>query len=289
MSRAMAETFFPALASMQQRLAPKMYDQLFPDAVAERCPVAHVTLGNLIVRWPGLVIPAILGACVGLFGASRFMAKGTTHDRLWGWAFFWFGLMNVDAIFYHCLAPIGSTLHDAMWLCDCLFTGNSGMALAMAAIHEYAQLPRSQTLVATSGLRRRFQDVTRVDRELKQAWLLFLIAGAFWKYAFGWTAIGEAIYLVPCGVAAVALGFLHIVEPTLMHGRPPSLSLTFAALAMLSVGAMLNFDGYLCDTIGATVGNMPVVGFLACDVAFVGIWIWLSGCLGKVAPSKLHA
>lgn len=276
----MLKSFFPAAFWAGHQVSPWLLDKALPEHIAEKCPVVHITIANYPLRWPGLLLPAACGATIGFFGACSFFGKGTTHHRLWGYAFLWFGCMNVDAMFYHCVLEPGSQLHVVMWLCDCLFTGNSGMALTLAALHEYTR----QSGSAPAVLNRFYRAAIFVEQRAFMWWILFLIAGMCSRLMMGWTAIGEWTYLVPgCSMPLAVISLLHIVEPVLVRGEMPSSALVLGMLAFVGVAVELALDEQVCDLLGPAFGNLGVATFVACDLAFLGIWAWISGT-GKVSP-----
>mmetsp|Transcript_95237 Transcript_95237/g.269165 ORF Transcript_95237/g.269165 Transcript_95237/m.269165 type:complete len:291 (+) Transcript_95237:87-959(+) len=290
MSRAVLESFansfFPALMSTQKRLTPALYEKLFPPDVSAKCMPAQVGIGNITVRMPGVGLSALVGIGIGFLMARALFAEGGARRRLWAWSFFWFGMMNLDALVLHCFLDPTSPFRSTLWLVDCICTGNSSAALVVAALQEYAKrLKPSTEHVVLRGFRDTFQSTADLERVLLLTWLGFLLAGCISLHALGWTAPGEAIYLLPTAAAVVVLGVLHIGEPALLRAEFPAPLLLPLLVVALAMGLAFAFDGELCDALGSSGGEFLVSGFLGCDLLFVAIRFWLGPGFPK---QRLH-
>ena len=186
MSKSVVQNFFPSTLALVVEhswlLNYVVNGLIFPDEVAEICPEAVVLLsipskmgdnndsGNIALRLPFLSVSALLGAWVGLKGGyelwHRQRSIAITHNatpslsppstRLWSFAFWAFGMMNLSAVLLHCflLAPIDlngsnnlyskynnyTTAHPFWWACDCYMTGCSSVFLFLAALEESKSL-----------------------------------------------------------------------------------------------------------------------------------------------------
>lgn len=153
------------------------------------------------------------------------------------------------------------------------------MALTLAALHEYTK----KTDTAPAFLNRFYRAAIFVEQRAFMWWILFLIAGISSRLVIGWTVIGELTYLVPgCGMPLATISFFHVAEPVLVRGEMPSAALVLGMLAFVGVAVELILDEQICDLLGPAFGNMAVATFVACDLAFLGIWAWISS-VGKTS------
>ena len=115
MSRALVESFFPALVEILQEYNPTLYESLFPTDVAELCPVVEVVGRQL--QHPMLGLWALWGLCVGLVGY-----RNTSQ-----YSYLWFAVMNAAAIPLHCLG-----IHTRLfWFLDAYATGASALEIGL--------------------------------------------------------------------------------------------------------------------------------------------------------------
>lgn len=142
----MADTFFPACLDRinHNRLLTFVYhDVIFPESVAEACPEYTISCSaqsdQATVRQPFLLLAALWGAWIGANGFLQL--RSTTKERNgWAVAFLAFGMMNVSAVFVHCLWPAPTTDYPTdypiFWLIDTYMTGVSGSCLVVVGLEE---------------------------------------------------------------------------------------------------------------------------------------------------------
>ena len=154
MSASFASDFFPDLTRLLHTAG--LWQLLFPDAVQQRCPTAIKQIllpptfgGTLEIRWPVLVLLALCGATVGLLGAAALRRRQQHTPSGWTSSFLFFGLMNISAVFCHCLLPAGSVWQSWAMALDVGFTAASSISAAFACTVQAAegrgQLQRSQS------------------------------------------------------------------------------------------------------------------------------------------------
>lgn len=148
----MADTFFPACLGRinNNRVLTFLYhDVIFPESVAEECPEYTLTLYSTdgetatIIRQPFLLLAALWGAWIGIDGFLRLWrrpAAGEIRTTSWAVALLAFGMMNVSAVFVHCLWPAPTTDYPTdyplFWVVDTYMTGVSGSCLLVASLEE---------------------------------------------------------------------------------------------------------------------------------------------------------
>ena len=272
MSKALLESFFPTLSRALQHGVPRLYGTLLlSDATAQACPVVVMVLDGAEIRWPGLLMAAMLGVVVGFGGAMCLLFGGGPtregKDGLWAFACVSFGCMNVDAIFYHCLLDPGSPTHQFLFAADCCFTGMSSMALVAASL-DLANRSRGIELISRRDLSR-------------PCWVLVCTSAlVFWAVGpvlalHGRPLVCELIYMLPTAAGGACLGGFFVARP-LAAGRPDLVSpwlRTGAAMVSVSLLSIIA-DAKICELLGPTFGNIPVWIFLGCDLAFLAIVLW---------------
>jgi hypothetical protein len=147
MSKRMLETFFPAVTDSLGKSWLGHYVHhvlLFPDAVAEACPEYSVgiditTTSTIVIRSPVLLLATLWGMWIGGNGFRNLRG-------LWAHAFLAFGMMNLSAMFLHCLWPSVSTnetyatTYPLLWVMDTYMTGfSSGCLLWASLLHHQPQ------------------------------------------------------------------------------------------------------------------------------------------------------
>eukprot|EP00980_Cylindrotheca_fusiformis_P001876 scaffold429_cov114-Cylindrotheca_fusiformis.AAC.3 len=165
MSKQMITTFFPAVnEALNSNRIPLgsffLNDLLFPDATAEACPEITLSVStqhhDSIIRQPVLCLCAVGGAMVGLVGAYKLaLLKSPSLTKLWVVSFFSFGVMNLSAIWLHCLLPAPSQYdkdsplisypeaYPMLWMIDTYTTGVAATALLVASLSTNEQRRQS--------------------------------------------------------------------------------------------------------------------------------------------------
>jgi len=143
MSKHLLQAFFPAIidALESTRAGSLLLLFLFPDDIVDQCPEVSIQIHSghaSFLRQPVLFLMAIVGAGIGLQG-MRVLPK------YWSLAFGAYGIMNVSAIFLHCLWPLESSdtypeRYPFTWTIDTYMTGVSSLGLVVASLDSYKNL-----------------------------------------------------------------------------------------------------------------------------------------------------
>lgn len=148
MSKETIEKFFPAFVKFLTIQVPNgnwvFHDLLFPDATAEACPEISIHLPSMnyhadgiTMRQPILFLSAIGGIVIGFYGAVRLRSV----SYKWVVSYAAFGMMNIVAIWIHCLleAPDGlyPESYPLLWMVDTYMTGVAASALTIACLETY--------------------------------------------------------------------------------------------------------------------------------------------------------
>lgn len=312
MSRAFVESFFPSLSYHLQSPNSRVrliYEFLLPADAMQFCPEVIARLytfhGNsqeLVIRNPvlliGSVFGAILGIYIGLFDTylgfmplsypkkSEYPIRNLAPIFWWSVSFLFFGLMNVAAIPLHSFFPLldsevtpGKTPLPQqcpfLWIMDSYCTGVFSLALTIAGCHSHMNQFRS------------------TDVELNRGFLLtlLLLVGCIPIARFllyGSTIELELWYSLPVAFCATYYAFDLFLAPHLQTGSSPVLtrsplnSIYIAVLLILIAGVFL--DAPLCRWSSPNrdnaalpwfwdAGRLPTIAFLACDLAFVGLFL----------------
>ncbi|CAJ1963536.1 unnamed protein product [Cylindrotheca closterium] len=166
MSKQTIEKFFPAFTKFLTTQVPNgslvFHDILFPDATAETCPEITIStpqvvpsfflsgevneIGHaiIIIRQPMLLLAAIGGIVVGFYGAIQLSSSSSSSTSIsknnytWVVSYAAFGIMNISAIWIHCLleAPAPGRSYPEeyplLWMLDTYMTGVAASALTVA-------------------------------------------------------------------------------------------------------------------------------------------------------------
>uniref|UniRef100_A0A7S2XU54 Uncharacterized protein n=1 Tax=Attheya septentrionalis TaxID=420275 RepID=A0A7S2XU54_9STRA len=273
MSRLLFETFFPSVSHRITSHFPSVYRSIFSEETATACPLSELqvnfTVASFVIRRPVLFVSALLGAVVGFRGAIRLIQcqrQGVKTDErllgyIWALAFFSFGAMNVTAALLHCILPLGTEWHVFLWACDCLFTGNSSIALIVASL--YVQGKRSSGAFVNGKLclhivlviwslavaltRWTLEDISRPTLPLELWYLLVTLV----------VPIVSAPYFLP-----------RLMQPSNSIAR----GLVGASIMCL---ILVPLDGLFCRCLGNDTiydaATMPALVFMACALSFLGI------------------
>jgi hypothetical protein len=357
MSKQMITTFFPAFTeALNTNRIPLgsfyLNDLLFPDATAQAC--REITLSLSVqnhdhkIRQPVLCLTAIGGVMVGLIGALQLSSR-SSNSHIWVVSFLAFGIMNLSAIWLHCLLPSPSEydqessasiypeVYPMLWMIDTYMTGVASTGLLVASLLETNQKRQSQTndkarwhllfwLLQGIGLACLASFVLNLA-----VWLLEGVGLAFLASFLLHTGKGKMVdmdlsirttyplelwYLLPplfATIPVIQLLFGPIVvrhpssgeigvfpewrrknnastteEATTSKSRTWTLAHTlFVTSLLLTTFFGIGLDRFWCWAIhsrpgGGTFGfflwdllTNSTLTFLACDLAFLGILIWL--------------
>jgi hypothetical protein len=227
MSRALLTEFFPVAVSAAGRLFPGRFDQVFPREVLKECDAGP--LWGIPLRWPGLIPPTLGGFLIGVRGGNSLRGS-------WSAAFYWFALMNLDAVLLHCVAPTAPAKRLALYFLDCISTGCSASSLVVAMLGNGRRVPKRLV-----------------------AWWVLLVAATVVPDA------AEAVYLVPLAAAGVALA---------LQLRSATRYVVLALFFMAGTVVVTLFDAQLCRTLGPLHGYSIVWFFFGCDLAFASLFAW---------------
>ena len=269
MSKKFIERFFPSITGIAKTIIPRTYSAFLPDDVAVLCPEPTIVLSSptiinngkaasiLIIRNPVLLVAAILGVVIGVFGGIRFAKK--KEQIIWSQSFLNFAMMNVTAILLHCLLPplesIYADQYPILWFLDCYFTGVSSTLIvggALGSLHILKWTSRTWILIANglgiaSGF---FLQLTRIDSSIRTLPL-------------------ELWYLIPTQFAGCLLPSLLYFGKRTNRGLIIIL-LLYVGCSLCLIGAL--FDAKLCRlTHGMLLDTLTAstLVFTACNVAFV--------------------
>lgn len=290
MSKQMLCSFFPAHCShIFEPHLPAVLGFMYPAEVVEACPeqVLRDVLGlGIDIRRPFLAVFAVLGLLTGLLGALRIqstLARGRTNSKTtltqdprfyWMFAFLFFGLMNLNGLFLHCLLPptrISPLEQPVPWAGDAYTTGAFGFALWAAAMME--SLP-SATLV---------EGWTTWD-VIERAWILGTLSGLL---AVGWFLVsGYNVESILPGTLLLEMWYAgpptilasHALLLMLTRNFSWTLCLSYALTELVFLIAFL--DPFLCRQYGNAYLDLlttPTLLFLGTDVVYLGLAVWLEG------------
>ena len=288
MSKRMVDAFFPASVKVINggsftRLSFLYNDVVFPEAIAEECPEYIITLEQQIrIRQPCLLLAAFWGTWIGLVGFQRLYRR--RDNPYWALALLTFGLMNISAIWVHCLwaAPQTDypTNYPVFWTIDTYMTGVSGCCLLLGSLEELGVQwnPVLMRSVSVSFL-------SKVLQLLGVLCILFFILDPSPGTVMASFPL-ELWYLLPPLLAAWPVAvwmFQDALFETFGKGR---LSVQFASFlssgqwafisAIMVAGVLgLAMDHFWCPLLGNTLArdlmSANTLVFLGCDLAFWGI------------------
>ena len=290
----MLTSFFPAHCSIFDSHIPGLYEFVYPGDVVEKCPeqVLSDVLGlGVSIRRPFLALFALFGTVLGLLGALRLKSiltsirskrahpeAPTLHNPEFYWmlAFLFFGMMNFNGLFLHCLLPFSETTgvsaleRPYFWMGDSFTTGAFGNALWAAAMME--SLP-------TLGIlpKKQCWDVVPL------AWAVGNMVGLgaiAWFFILGYDADSKLPGTLPL---------------EMWYGGPPAVFASSALILLLfrkfnwvlcvafplsyiTFLAALCLDAFLCRSFENAFLDLltqPTLMFLATDMVFLGIAVWL--------------
>lgn len=290
MSKLLVTSFFPAhCVVIFEAWLPGLYDILYPQDVEEKCPEQTMTdmvgLG-ITIRRPFLAVFALFGISIGLLGALRIQyALAATRRRTntkasvlheptfyWMWSFLFFGLMNFSGLFLHCLLPtteISPLERPFFWIGDSFTTGAFGTSLWAAAVME--SLPSMGVVPKKT-----------IHNVIPTGWAfgnLMGLGAIAWFLIFGYDADATIPGTLPLEMWYFGPPvFFASVALILMLFREFSWMLCFAFALSYFVFCVGAFDMVLCRKFGTIFLDLlttPTLMFLATDLVYLGIALWL--------------
>jgi hypothetical protein len=299
MSKQMIETFFPASVRRLQDnfMGALAWPWLYPDQAARLCPEVSISIGeDTMLRQPVLAVSAVVGMFIGLVGSIPLYQQQT--KPYWALAFIAFGLMNMAGLQLHCILEAPNLdypqVYPWLWMFDCYMTGVSSSFLLLASLQDLGYLSdKSSTrmLLATQQLVGTLSICFFVQRNNTyplELWylippllagppILLLLFGNGGQWVLHWNNNNNnnssLLWRMKCEVVSKFTGCAVFL---------------LGAVAAL-VGVVLDvpfcfvFQNSLFDLL--TSGTLM---FLGCDLAFWGIWLWLSSTKKKSDIDKLR-
>lgn len=301
------------------------WNAIFPDNVTTICrlPPTHTFIPQRPCLAIAAMIGAFIGLHLGSDrrmlhredGAHGILAV-SIHDT-WSKSLITFGSMNVVALIHHCIIPPPTSYqnyHSArkhvdniLWGADCIFTGLSSINLTIMAWLLYNSYTEKNNSKEVKSMKRSIMRL-RISVHIS----LFAIAATlpmllqlfrnghidFWAAAS--TSI-EMVYLLPVGVAASFLFPLAIASAFNVLGMCNKRSITGARVAILGgtlVLASLPLDAPLCNFVSKQassikispllndVYHLPTLLFMGCDVAFLGLNMWVNDLIHELSAQN---
>ena len=255
---------FPSLAAS---LPPPVLDIIFPAQTQQLCPTPTLTVSpDVTLRWPNLCLFCFLG---GVCGTSGYFALNKSRP-LYAKSFIFFALMNASAFLTHCFFPTQSQLWQVTYAVDMVATSTSSFFLILAVRDESQNRPLPITpLISNYYFLLAFSLQIFEVKELSTG---------YW--------IAEGLYIAVTAVAA-AVAFCGLVIPTVLS---PGGLLSYKAccLSIVLLGAGLFgispvSDVLLCEVLGNPWGNLLSPAFLGCDIAFLGLLMFVKAEIGEEA------
>jgi hypothetical protein len=252
---------FPSLAAS---LSDEVLDILFPAQTQRLCPTPTSTLDlemlseePVTFRWPNLINLCLIGFSVGVLGYWTLMESRPMYAR----SFIFFAMMNTSALLTHCLFPTQSQMWQITYAIDMVATSTSSFFLILAVCKESMKRPLPFSSLAYNYY---FLAAFSIQFfEIKE------LGPGYW--------IAEALYIGVTAVAA-AVAFCGLVVPTvlgdgLLSYKSFCLSIVLLGAAIFGVSPVS--DVLLCEVVGNPWGNLLTPAFLGCDIAFLGLWMFV--------------
>eukprot|EP00127_Corallochytrium_limacisporum_P005420 Clim_evm32s204 gene=Clim_evmTU32s204 len=283
MSLKLMQDFFPGLFWLVDQTVPDVIDMVYPSYLPAECrtvaPTAPtpallepVSMGKSVMKWPTLAPVAALGILVGFLGAfvivSQLQDGKVSGPRYfsYGLSFFFFGCMNLVAIFFHCFLDKGEPGWDELYALDVGFTSVASLSLIAGALCDAGYLDDTK-------------DDVRIP--LMIAYPSVLLTAYLGQINDIWF-VAEFLYLDVSCLAAIAVMSLIVQRTYALTGDfPPGWEGLAFASAAAGAFMLAPVDGLLCEFLGP---NFTVViwVFLGCDLAYVGLFVYLTASEGKI-------
>eukprot|EP00732_Lithocolla_globosa_P001734 Lithocolla_globosa_v1_NODE_937_length_3060_cov_153.551747.p2 type:complete len:293 gc:universal NODE_937_length_3060_cov_153.551747:966-88(-) len=257
------QDIFPASHSLAQTYLPSAVEFLFPQALQLECKQKiSMDVFVMTVTQPILLFTAFVGAIIGFSGFIVFFIQRRDGKGLffWAFAFLFFGCMNTDAIFAHCLLYRVSPSWDWLVLMDIAFTSCSSFCLGLAALVDFGLFnDRSVGLL----------------RALIFFYFFFCVLCCWYSHFHSFPFYAEVFYFGVTILAAVLLvatkiGW-HVWENTKIEGATGMLLACLGASVFVQAPML---DRILTSVVGCML-NMTVLIFWGCDLCFLGFYLHL--------------
>ena len=279
MSKQLIEAFFPATARLLEDnfMGALLLDRLYPDEAAQLCPEVSISIGeDAMLRQPVLAVSAVVGMLIGLVGSIPLYQQ--QPKPYWALAFLTFGLMNMAGLLLHCILeapdPDYPQAYPMLWMWDCYMTGVSSSFLLLAGWQDLGYLSDKKPSTRWVLLLANTQQLVGVLSiylflHRKNTYPLEL-----WYLIPPHLLLGNGLWLVPWKNNNPYLLWRMIREA--VSNSTGGALFSLGAIAALS-GVVLDapfcfvFQNYFFDFL--TSGTLM---FLGCDLAFGGIFLWVS-------------
>ena len=249
-------SLFPSLSTA---LPTSLLSVVFPPSTALNCPTPTLALtSTLTISWPNLLPLCLLGALIGLHGFSSLLST----RPLYATSFSYFGLMNIAAFLAHCVFPERSEKWEVAYAVDMVATSTASFFLILAVLRESLDFKVSfvPSIVQTMYFPNAFL--------LQMLELRLNPSGGWW--------IAESLYIGVTAAAGIVV-FLGLVLPALEQS-PFSSKFLSLSVVLLGVGIFVAapvLDAELCRYVPSPFGNLLTPAFLGCDVAFLGLYLYV--------------
>ncbi|GLJ06319.1 hypothetical protein SUGI_0036310 [Cryptomeria japonica] len=249
MSAEVIRSFFPILlpqAESNSHVAP-LINALFPKYIQKMCPVPAIHLqGNFELKWPTVAVACIAGGLLSLLAGGRMICRSASKKGFftWGFALFWYGIMCLGGLFYHCIKP------------SVVFRNVDVIATACSSI----------SVVAGSIL----ADDTALSQRLP---LLVIYVSTAVAAIGGVELVPEFLYLGPTAVAFVAAAWFiwRVFTGNGVKWCEDMAVKWWCALAaggaIVGLGSVV-CDKWLCLMLGS---NFLLYFFVGCNIALFGL------------------
>ena len=301
------------------------WSNVFPDDVTSLCSEpSHTFILQRPCLAMAATIGAFVGLNLGY--RSRLHCKNVTQSRSitetmsihesWSKSATAFGYMNLAAFAHHCITPLSppyeneiSTsikyMGNILWGADCIFTGISSINLSIMAWLVFRRKYIDSSTTTTHKDMIKWLKVAvhviliSIAATLAILWqLLYTGHVEFWAAA---STFVELFYLVPVEAAALCLFPPLIVSALNVSGECNKDSIVGAWIAIfggvvLVLGVV--FDAQLCYFVSDNLPsikaspilydmfNLVTLVFLGCDIAFLGLNIWVHSLTRDLVVQK---
>ncbi|KAI8916078.1 hypothetical protein EDD86DRAFT_244034 [Gorgonomyces haynaldii] len=198
----------------------------------------------------------IIGIMLGFFGFFKTFSDKSVAP-VFSWAFLWFGLMNVSAIFCHNLSSFKGDFYGIPWSffaqIDCGFTGASSLNLIIGAFY-LNQQPLN-------------------DRKRLAMHVLAFLAGlgVIFMEFFGYGTIPFTSEIVYGGLTIVAALALSVQFLCFEQSRRAKQWIPVIFSGAVVILVPLALDRLFCTLLGSSLVTSVHFVFLGCHVSFFGL------------------
>ena len=245
MSATFLTRLFPDIAGTMWQYLPGLWNNLFPPALQETCPLQVYYFGKQRLIMPTLIPIALAGIVAGLKGWQN-----SSHSGLYRRGFLYFAFMNFSAIICHSFVSYDSRLKPWAWGLDVGFTCISSMYLVAAALSGRGSPPVDKLL-------------HRFTSRLPLPLLLIAVYGNLEKLPW----LNELMYIGVTGLAVAALLWCEMAKPLTGKNEGRGWIWGCAVSAALALSGV-PLDKYLCPLLGSHFNHVHLL-FAGCVGSFL--------------------